>query len=134
MAEEKKEQLIKEEKPVEEKKSQEKQAIPELKPGMTVRVYQKIQEKNPKGEIKERVQYFEGMIMAIKHGKETGGSITVRKISDRIGVEKIFPLHLPTITKIEIKKQSRVRRAKLNFLKNPKEKYKKRLKNIPLQA
>ena len=111
----------------------EERVIPELKPGMTVRVYQKFQEKNPKGEIKERLQYFEGMIMGMKHGKEIGGSITVHKISNGVGVEKIFPLNLPTITKIEIKKQSRVRRAKLNFLKDPKKKYKKRLKNIPLK-
>jgi len=110
----------------------EERIIPEnIGPGMTVRVYQKIKEKNPKGEIKERVQYFEGMIIAKKHGKEVGGSITVRKISGGIGVEKIFPLNLPTITKIEIKKQSRVKRAKLYFLKRG---YNKRLKNVPLKA
>lgn len=99
--------------------------IPELKPGMTIRVYQKIKEKNIKGEDKERVQYFEGMIIAKKHGKETGGTITVRKISNGVGVEKIFPLNLPTIEKIEIKKIAKVRRAKLYFLKDG---YKKRLK------
>lgn len=106
--------------------------IPDIKPGMTVRVYQKIQEKNAKGDIKEREQYFEGLVMAAKHGKEAGGSITVRKVTDGVGVEKIFPLHLPTITAIEIKKQVRVRRAKLNFLKDPRKKFKRRLKNIPL--
>lgn len=132
MAEEKKAQNQTEE-PKKETKAKETRIIPDMKPGMTVRVYQKIQEKNPKGEIKERLQYFEGMIMAVKHGKEAGGSITVRKVSNGVGVEKIFPIHLPTITKIEIKKQARVRRAKLNFLKNPKRKYKKRLKNIPLK-
>ena len=89
-----------------------------LKPGMTVRVYQKIKELNSKGEEKERVQYYEGIIIAKKHGQEAGGTITVRKISDGIGVEKIFPLNLPTITKIEIKKQNQVRRAKLYFLRN----------------
>jgi len=99
--------------------------IPEIKPGMTIRVYQKIKELNPKGEEKERVQYFEGIVIAKKHGKEAGGSITVRKISDGVGVEKIFPLNLPTITKIEIKKQARVRRAKLYYLKRG---YKKKLK------
>lgn len=99
----------------------------DLKPGMTVRIYQKIKELNLKGEEKERVQYFEGMIIAKKHGKEAGGTITVRKISDGIGVEKIFPLNLPTITKIEIKKQAKVKRAKLGFLKRG---YKKRLKEI----
>ncbi|MEA3463618.1 MAG: 50S ribosomal protein L19 [Patescibacteria group bacterium] len=102
-----------------------KKAIPNIKPGMTIKVYQKIKELNPKGEEKERIQYFEGMVISKKHGKETGGTITIRKISDGIGVEKIFPLNLPTITKIEVKKQAKVRRAKLYFLKRG---YKKRLK------
>lgn len=100
--------------------------IPDLKPGMIVRVYQKIKEINVKGEEKERIQYFEGRIIAKKHGKEKGSSITVRKISSGVGVEKIFPLNLPTIEKIEIKKQARVRRAKLYFLKRS---YKKRIKD-----
>ncbi len=102
-----------------------KKEFPDLKPGMTVRVYQRIKELNIKGEEKERTQYFEGMIIAKKHGKEVGGTITVRKISNGVGVEKIFPLNLPTIEKIEIKKQAKVRRAKLYFLKRG---YKKRLK------
>jgi large subunit ribosomal protein L19 len=97
----------------------------ELKPGMTVRVYQKIKELNSKGEEKERIQYFEGMIIARKHNKETGATITVRKISEGIGVEKIFPLNLPTITKIEIKKVAEVKRAKLYYLRSG---YKKKLK------
>ena len=96
----------------------------ELKPGMTIRVHQKIKELNSKGEEKERIQYFEGMIIARKHGKETGSTITVRKVSEGVGVEKIFPLNLPTITKIEIKKQAEVKRAKLYFLKRG---YKKKL-------
>ena len=100
----------------------------DLKPGMTVRVYQKIKELNSKGEEKERVQYYEGMIIAKKHGKETGGTITVRKISDGVGVEKIFPLNLPTITKIEIKKQNKVRRAKLYFLRD----YNKKMKEVKI--
>jgi large subunit ribosomal protein L19 len=97
----------------------------ELKPGMTVRVYQKIKELNSKGEEKERIQYFEGMIIARKHNKEKGATITVRKVSDGVGVEKIFPIHLPTITKIEVKKIAAVKRAKLYFLKRG---YKKKLK------
>ena len=103
----------------------------ELKPGMTVRIHQKIKELNSKGEEKERIQYFEGMIIARKHGKETGSTITVRKISDGVGVEKIFPLNLPTITKIEIKKVADVRRAKLNYLKSG---YKKRLKETVVKT
>ena len=105
---------------VEEKKD----AVLELKPGMTVRIHQKIKELNSKGEEKERIQYFEGMIIARKHNKEKGGTITVRKVSDGIGVDKIFPLNLPTITKIELKKIAEVRWAKLYFLKRG---YKKKL-------
>ncbi|QQS60400.1 50S ribosomal protein L19 [Candidatus Falkowbacteria bacterium] len=97
----------------------------ELRPGMTIRVYQKIKELNPKGEEKERVQYFDGMIIAHKHGREAGGTITVRKVTDGVGVEKIYPLNLPTITKIEIQKEAEVRRAKLYFLRSG---YNKRLK------
>lgn len=97
----------------------------ELRPGMTIRVYQKIKELNPKGEEKERVQYFDGMIIAHKHGKEAGATITVRKVTDGVGVEKIYPLNLPTITKIEIQKEAEVRRAKLYYLRSG---YNKRLK------
>ncbi|MBU2456977.1 50S ribosomal protein L19 [Patescibacteria group bacterium] len=105
----------------------EEQKLPELTPGATVRVYQKIKEKTAKGEEKERIQYFEGIIIAKKHGKENGGTITVRKESNGIGVEKIFPINLPSITKIEVKKQAKIRRAKLYFLKRG---YKKKLKNV----
>jgi len=102
------------------------QGYPELKPGMTVRIHQKIKELNSKGEEKERIQYFEGMIIARKHKKEIGATITVRKSSDGIGVEKIFPLNMPSIAKIEVKKIAEVRKAKLYFLK--KKSFKKKLK------
>jgi len=95
-----------------------------IKPGMTVRVYQKIKELDAKGGEKERIQYFEGIIIARKHGKEVGSTITVRKVSDGIGVEKIFPLQSPTITKIDILKQVKTRRSKLYFLRD----YKKKIK------
>lgn len=110
-----------------DKKTEDKKATPDYKPGMTVRIHQKIKEVNSKGEEKERIQYFEGMIIAKKHGSEKGGTITVRKVSDGVGVEKIYPLNLPTITKIEIKKQALVKKAKLYFLKNG---YKKKLKEV----
>jgi large subunit ribosomal protein L19 len=97
----------------------------ELKPGMTVRVYQKIKELNSKGEEKERLQFFDGMIIAKKHGTEKGASITVRKISEGVGVEKIFPLFSPTVERIVIKKQAKVRKSKLYYLRGE---YKKRLK------
>lgn len=89
------------------------------KPGMVVKVHQKIKETNTKGEEKERVQIFEGIIIAARHGQELGGTITVRKIASGVGVEKIFPIHSPSIDKIEVVKQYEVSRAKLHFLRNP---------------
>lgn len=105
------------------KKKIEKEAIPEVKPGMTVKVHQKITETGPKGE-KQRIQIFEGIIIAHKHGMEPGATITVRKISEGIGVEKIFPLHSPNVIKIEPIKQAKVRKARLYYLRD----YRKRLK------
>ncbi|MFA6467228.1 MAG: 50S ribosomal protein L19 [Patescibacteria group bacterium] len=102
--------------------------ITEIKPGMTVRVHETIREKNAKGEEKTRVQVFEGIILAKKHNKEIGATITVRKVSDGIGVEKIFPLNSPLIVKIEPKKQAKVNRAKLGFLRT----YKKKLKETKI--
>jgi len=98
--------------------------FPEVKPGMTVRVHQKIKEKNPKGEIKERIQVFEGLVLGRKHGLERGATITVYKVSEGIGVEKIFPVYSPNVAKIEIKKQAKIRQAKLGYIKT----YKKKLK------
>lgn len=100
-------------------KSKVKNDLPDIKPGHTVIVHQKIQE----GE-KERIQKFEGIVIAHKGGKGLSGTITVRKISEGIGVEKIFPLHSPTITKIEVTKKAKVRRSKLYYLRE----YKKKLK------
>lgn len=92
----------------------------DLRPGQTVRVHQKIKELNAKGEAKERLQVFEGLIIAHKHGQEPGATITVRKFSDGIGVEKIFPIHSPLVAKVEVVKESKVRRAKLYFLRDQK--------------
>lgn len=91
-----------------------------------MRVHQKIKEITPKGEEKERVQVFEGTVIGRRGGSSSGATITVRKVSEGIGVEKIFPVHLPTIAKIEVKKKFKVRRAKLNFLRTSK----KRLREI----
>ncbi|MCX6784950.1 MAG: 50S ribosomal protein L19 [Candidatus Komeilibacteria bacterium] len=99
--------------------------VSELKPGQTVRVHQKIKEKNAKGEEKERIQVFEGIILNRRHGNETGATFCVRKISDGIGVEKIFPIKSPTIAKIELVKTAKVRRANLSYLTKG---YKKKLK------
>mgnify|MGYP001580268684 FL=1 len=88
-------------------------ALIDLKPGWTVRIYQKIKEGD-----KTRIQAFEGLVIAKKHGKEAGGTITVRKVSGGIGVEKIFPVYLPSIDKVEVLKKAKIRRAKLYYLKN----------------
>lgn len=83
-----------------------------IKPGDTVRVHQKIQDKG-----KTRIQVFEGLVLARKHGTEAGATFTVRKVVDGIGVEKIFPLYSPLIDKIEITRRSKVRRAKLYYIR-----------------
>ncbi len=79
-----------------------------IKAGDTVRVHQKIQEGD-----KTRIQIFEGMIIARKHGDEAGGTLTVRKVVDGVGVERIFPFFSPNIDKIEIVRKAKVRRSKL---------------------
>lgn len=83
-----------------------------IKPGDTVKVHQKIVDKG-----KTRLQVFEGVVLARKHGDEAGATFTVRKMSQGIGVEKIFPLYTPLIEKIEIVKRAKVRRAKLYYIR-----------------
>lgn len=90
-----------------------KKNIPDIKPGDTVRVHQKIRE-----EKKERIQIFEGIILAVKHGKGVNATFTVRKIAQGIGVEKIYPIHSPNIDKIEIVSRGKARRAKLYYLRD----------------
>ena len=84
-----------------------------IRPGDTVRVHQKIEEKG-----KTRIQIFEGVVLARKHGSEPGATFTVRKVASGVGVEKIYPLYSPLIDKIEIVKRSKVRRAKLYFVRD----------------
>ncbi|MDO8676215.1 MAG: 50S ribosomal protein L19 [Candidatus Azambacteria bacterium] len=93
-------------------KRQLKTGVPEIKSGMKVRVWQKIKEGD-----KERLQAFEGLVIAVKHGRGKSGTFTVRKISSGVGVERIFPLYTPTVDKIEILSQAKVRRAKLYYLR-----------------
>lgn len=104
-----------------------KKGLPNIRPGDTVRVYQKIKEED-----QERTQVFEGMVLARKHSKEMGATITVRKEISGIGVERIFPLHLPNIKKIEILKRGKTRRAKLYYLRKAKGK-RARLKKVKLK-
>jgi len=84
----------------------------DFKVGDTVRVHQRIKE----GE-KERTQIFEGLVIAKKHGKGISGTFTVRKVTSGVGVEKIFPVHMPAIEKIEIVKSGKVRQSKIYYIR-----------------
>lgn len=101
---------------------------PEAVTGAKVRVSLRIKDVNKKGEEKERIQVFEGMIIARKHGNEPGATITIRKVSEGIGVEKIIPIHSPVIAGIELIAKYKVRKAKINFIRDPK--FKKKLKEV----
>ena len=85
--------------------------IPEFRPGDNVRVHVRLKE----GE-KERIQVFEGLVIARKHGG-VSETFTVHKISSGIGVERTFPLHSPGLAKIEVSRRGRVRRAKLYYIR-----------------
>ncbi len=87
--------------------------VPAFRPGDTVRVHMRLKE--AEGE-KERIQPFEGVVIAMR-GRATGASFTVRRVSFGIGVERIFPVHSPMISTIEVIHQGRVRRAKLYYLR-----------------
>ena len=89
--------------------------MPDIRPGDTVKVHQKIKE----GE-KERIQIFEGLVIARKHGQGINSTITVRKVVESIGVERIFPVHSPSLAKIEVVKSGKVRRSKLYYLRTAK--------------
>jgi large subunit ribosomal protein L19 len=88
-----------------------REKAPVFNVGDTVKVHVKVRE----GE-KERIQVFEGMVIA-KRGGSVSAAFTVRKISDGVGVERIFPLHSPILEKVEVVRQGRVRRAKLFYLR-----------------
>lgn len=92
----------------------------EIRPGDTVKVYQKIKVSGGKDKNKEKIQIFEGLVLARKHGKGVNATITVRKVIGGVGVEKIFPIHSPIFEKIEIVKRGKVRRSKLYYLRTAK--------------
>lgn len=99
----------------------------ELKPGQTVRLHERIIDISPKGEERQRVQVFEGMIIGLR-GSGVSRTLTIRKLSGGVAVEKIYPINSPVIAKIELVKTARVRRAKLTFLRNLKQRFKRKLK------
>lgn len=85
----------------------------DIKAGDTVRVWSKVQEKD-----KTRLQAFEGLVLARKHGTEAGATFTVRKVASGVGVERIFPLYSPNIDKVELLKRSKTRRSKLYYIRD----------------
>lgn len=89
-----------------------KKNVPDIRSGDTVKVHIKVKEGG-----KERIQVFEGLVIATKHGKGLDGTFTARKESFGIGVERIFPIHSPRIVKVERIKQSKVRRSKLYYMR-----------------
>ena len=91
-----------------------KQQLTDLKPGQIVRVHQSIKEGD-----KTRTQIFEGLVIALKGGHGVSGTVTVRKVSDGIAVERIFPRHSPLFSKIDVVRTLSVRRAKLYHLRQP---------------
>ena len=82
--------------------------------GDTIRVWSKVAE----GKGKFRLQAYEGMVLARKHGTESGATFTVRRVASGVGVERIFPLYSPMIDKIEIIKRARARRSKLYYIRS----------------
>ncbi len=104
--------------------------IPEIKSGDSVRVIQKVKEGD-----KERLSPFEGLVIAVKHGTGPTATFTVRKVVSGIGVERIFPMHSPVISKIEILRHSKVRRAKLYYIRQKAAKEtRKRMKSYLAEA
>ncbi len=96
--------------------SQLRQDLPNFRPGDTVRVHVKIREGEAE---KERIQPFEGVVVS-RRGRLASETFTVRRVSFGIGVERIFPLHSPTVSTIEVLQRGRVRRAKLHYLRGRK--------------
>jgi large subunit ribosomal protein L19 len=95
--------------------------VPKLKAGYIVRVHQKIKDVSAEGKEKERIQIFEGQVMGTKGGKAMNGTVTVRKMSSGIGVERIFPIHSPNIEKIEVIKETPARKAKIYYTRTGQE-------------
>lgn len=114
----------------------------DFRAGDTVRVFQKVKEgsagaskKGGADADKTRLQVFEGMVLARKHGKEPGATFTVRKIVSGVGVERVFPLYSPEIEKIEVKARSKFKRAKLYYIRDRAAKeIRKKMKSVREEA
>ncbi len=98
--------------------------FPEVQPGTVIKAHLEVSEINTKGEEKKRIQIFEGVVIARKHGQGINSTITVRKVSGGIGVERIIPLNAPTLKKIELVKKLKIHQAKPTFLRKSHKKVK----------
>ena len=98
-------------------------SVNDIKPGQVLRVHEKIQDVSAKGEARERIQIFEGLVTGVR-GSQASKTFTIRKETDGFGVEKIFPVSSPNLSKIELTKTFTVRRAKLDFVKDFARKFK----------
>ncbi len=86
--------------------------IPDISSGDTIKIHYKVKEGD-----KERIQVAEGLVISRKHGNSPSGTITIRNVIDKVGVERIFPIHSPNIEKIEIVKKGRARKSKLYYIR-----------------
>ena len=104
-------------------------AQPAIETGMVVRIHEKIQDVNAKGEPRERIQIFEGLVTSTR-GAGVSKSFVIRKDSKGFGVEKIFPVSSPVIAKVEVVKRYKVRKRKLNYIKD----FARKLKELVVKA
>ncbi len=102
----------------------------QIEPGMEIRLKQRIKEQDAYGNENERTQIFEGMVISRKHGQEKGATMTIRKVVNGVGVEKIYPIYSPIIEEIKILRQKDVNQAQPYYLRN----YGKRLKDKEVEV